>query len=251
MFRGYIYGLVAVALTLGGCKAIYFQPAKVQYSHIEANAQQLGSDSLVQQLLMPYSKKINETMNEPLGTLGVQLVKRSPENTLGYFMTDAYLTMAEKKFERKVDVAFMNTGGIRLNSLEPGVITLGKIYELMPFDNLMILIELKGAELKQFLNQTAARGGWPVSGLGYTINQAKQATAIMVNNQPLDENALYTIAVSDYVANGGDENSIFKGKPQVNKGYLQRDALIEYVKSWGEQKQTIGLPTGKRITVIE
>jgi 2',3'-cyclic-nucleotide 2'-phosphodiesterase (5'-nucleotidase family) len=251
MYRCCIYGLVAAALTFGGCKATYYQSAKVQYSHIEANAQQLGSDSLMQQLLIPYSKKINETMNEPLASLGVQLVKRSPENTLGYFMTDAYLTMAQKKFERKVDVAFMNPGGIRLNSIEPGVITLGKIYELMPFDNLMVLIELKGAELKQFLNQTASRGAWPVSGLSYTINQAKQATAIMVNNQPLEENTLYTVAVSDYVANGGDQNSIFKGKPQVSKGYLQRDALIDYVKSWAEQKQTIGLPIGKRITVLE
>jgi 2',3'-cyclic-nucleotide 2'-phosphodiesterase (5'-nucleotidase family) len=250
MFRGWIYGLFAIILALGGCRSIYYQPAKVQYSHIEANAQQLGTDSVVQQLLMPYSKKINETMNEPLGTLGVQLLKRMPDNSLGYFMTDAYYAMAQKKFERRVDAAFMNTGGIRLNSMEPGKITLGKIYELMPFDNLLLLVEIKGAELRQFLDQTAPRGGWPVTGISYTINKEK-ATEIRVNNQPLDENALYTIAVSDYVANGGDENSVFKGKTQVNIGYLQRDALIEYVKSFGARQQDIGVPVGKRITLVE
>lgn len=242
-----IVGILMLGLAWGSCKSVYYLPGKVQYGHYEANTASIGSDTLILELLKPYSKKINETMNEPLGTLGVQLVKRSPDNSLGYFMTDAYLAMAQKKFERKVDVAFMNTGGIRLNSLEPGVLTLGKIYELMPFDNLMVLIELKGIELKQFLDQTAARGGWPVSGLSYTIVQEK-ATAIQVNKQPIDENALYTVAVSDYVANGGDESSVFRGKPQVNIGYLQREAIIEYVKTFGKQQKPIMLPEGKRVT---
>jgi 2',3'-cyclic-nucleotide 2'-phosphodiesterase (5'-nucleotidase family) len=77
-------------------------------------------------------------------------------------MADCMRMMAEKKFERKVDAGFMNQFGIR-SSIPKGNITVGKIFEMMPFDNLVVLQEIKGNVLKEFLDKTAADGGWPVS----------------------------------------------------------------------------------------
>jgi 2',3'-cyclic-nucleotide 2'-phosphodiesterase (5'-nucleotidase family) len=57
--------------------------------------------------------------------------------------------MAEQKFGKKVDAAFINYGGIR-SYIAKGEITVGKIYELMPFDNLIVLQDLKGAVFKSF-----------------------------------------------------------------------------------------------------
>src|SRR6478609_4376489 len=75
-----------------------------------------------------------------------------PESGLGNLMADCMKTMAEKKFNRKVDAGFMNQFGIR-TSIPKGNITVGKIFELMPFDNLVVLQEIKGTVLKQFLER--------------------------------------------------------------------------------------------------
>jgi 2',3'-cyclic-nucleotide 2'-phosphodiesterase (5'-nucleotidase family) len=156
-------------------------------------------------------------MNSVIGNLTVSLSKSLPECSLGNFMTDAYMESARDKFGKEIDVAFMNTGGIRLNTMEPGPITNGKIYELMPFDNLMVLLEVSGVQLQEFMNNISTRGGWPLTGATYTIEN-KKAINIRIKGEPIQPDKKYTIAVSDYVANGGDESNVLRGLPQQNIG---------------------------------
>lgn len=224
------------------CSPKHYAPNQVNAYNYGMEGSRQGEQTDMKTFLQPYADSVNNSMNIELGTLEVALTKNWPECSLGNFMTDAYLTMAERKFNRKVDVALMNYGGIRLNSMEPGNITRGKIFELMPFDNLMVLLELTGAQLQEFMNNIASRGGWPMTGATYTIVN-KKATDLKVGGQPIDLEKKYIIATSDYVANGGDDNSVLKGLEQINIGYLQRDALIEYVK----EKKVIGMPAGNRI----
>jgi 2',3'-cyclic-nucleotide 2'-phosphodiesterase (5'-nucleotidase family) len=56
----------------------------------------------------------------------------------------------------------------------------------------------------------------------------KKAIHIVIGGKPFDKDATYWIANSDYVANGGSNCSMLKGIHQENKGYLLRDALIDY-----------------------
>ena len=161
-------------------------------------------------------------------------------------MTNAMKIMAEKKFETHVDAAFINYGGIR-SYLPKGDITIGRIFELMPFDNLIVLQEIKGDTLLSFLNFIAERNGWPISGISMSINN-RTATNILVNGNPLDTTATYTIANSDYIANGGDDVKMLKGIPQINKGYLLRDALITYTQLITDKGESIDCKPEKRIT---
>ncbi|MDB5211829.1 MAG: 5-nucleotidase, partial [Sediminibacterium sp.] len=131
----------------------------------------------------------------------------------------------------------MNQFGIR-SYVPKGNITIGKIFELMPFDNLVVLQEVKGSVLHQFLDKIAADGGWPVSGVTMGIKE-KKAINITINGSPLNENATYTIANSDYVASGGDNCEMLRNVPQQNKGYLYRDALIEYVSNFTQQGKPV------------
>ena len=64
--------------------------------------------------------KVGETMNDVLAELGTTLKKEQPNGSLGNFLADAYLAMAQKKFDPAATVAFINNGGIRLNSLQAG-----------------------------------------------------------------------------------------------------------------------------------
>jgi len=190
---------------------------------------QLPADSNMNAFLAPYAANIHATMNRVIGVAANDLVKQQPECNIGNFMADCMMIMAEKKFHQKPDAAFMNYWGIRTD-INKGDITVGKIYELMPFDNLVVLQEVKGNVLQSFLDLTAEKGGWPVSGVTMTIRD-KKAVNVLIGGKPLDINASYTIANSDYIANGGDDCAMLKNIPQQNKGYLVRDALIEYI-SW-------------------
>lgn len=70
----------------------------------------------------------------------------------------------------------------------------------------------------------------------------------MINGKPLDLNATYTVAHSDYVANGGSDCSMLKSVPQINKGYLMRDAILEYVSMQTAAGKTIQPIIENRVT---
>lgn len=203
-------------------------------------------DSTVLTMLKPYSDSINKSMNSVIGFSTRGLSKKQPESELGNFLADCMRTMAEQKFSQKVDAAFLNYGGIR-SYLPKGDITIGNIFELMPFDNLVVTQQINGKTLKLFLNKIAERGGWPVSGVKMQIKD-KQAENIFINGVPLNENEIYTIANNDYVARGGDDCEMLKDIPANNKGYLYRDAIIAFVQNLTKQGKPIDWKIESRIT---
>ena len=89
-------------------------------------------------------------------------------------------------------------------------------------------------------------GANTVSGLTMSIKD-KKATHVLIDQKPLDENAIYVVANSDYIANGGDDCEILRAVPKINIGYLYRDALIEYIVSLNRQGKTIDAKTDNRI----
>ena len=185
-------------------------------------------------------------MNDVVGTLSVTMDKGQPESSLGDWMADAYLYMAREKFKTKVDGAMMNFGGIRLTQLAAGPITRGKVFELMPFDNLLILQKMTGAQLQQLLDHIASRNGWPLAGITMEIKD-KKAVNIKVGGELLDNAATYVIANSDFVANGGDDAAMLRSIPQINMGYLMRDALFDYINTYKQAGKPITAPASNRV----
>jgi 2',3'-cyclic-nucleotide 2'-phosphodiesterase (5'-nucleotidase family) len=221
-------------------------PLTVSYQGYRVNPQ-VAADSGLQNMLAPYAATVNSTMNKVIGFANSTLTKRMPDNELGNFMTDCFQKMGAAKFGKKVHIAFMNQGGIRAD-INKGNITIGNIYELMPFDNLLILQDLKGDILEQLIQHNATDGGWPISaGSSYMIKD-KKAINIIIDGKPLDKNVTYTVASSDYIANGGSNAIMLKAIPQQNKGYLLRDALIEYVEEITKAGRPIEALREKRVT---
>ncbi len=207
----------------------------------------IKADTALINLLQPYSMEVNRTMNNVIGFTSTTMTKRLPESGLGNFMADCMKEMATQKFGLPVDIAFMNQGGIRA-SINKGNITIGNIYELMPFDNLLVLQELKGSVIEALMNHIAADGGWPVSkGSSFKIRN-KQAVDIVINGKPLDRNATYITANSDYIAQGGSDAAMLKPFPFQNKGYLIRDALIEYIKQITASGKPVDAKIENRVT---
>ena len=94
----------------------------------------------------------------------------------------------------------------------------------------MALQEIKGSVLQEFLDLTAAKGGWPVAGLTMKIKNNKAAD-IWIGGEPFDANTYYYVVNSDYIVNGGDNCNMLKAVPATITDYLVRDAFIDYFRS--------------------
>ena len=238
------YPLLVAIFFAVSCSTSY-KTENVQYSHYRIQQYDEGSKSLAT-IIRPYSDSVNKLMNVVIGYNAAQLEKKNERNTLGFFIADAYLEMAKQKVDPKVDAAFMNSGGIRLPEMPAGAITQGKIFELMPFDNLMVLLKIRGSLLKQYLDALAADEGVIESGITMQIVN-KTAQQVLVGGKPLDLNGDYTIVHSDYVAMNSD---LLKNIHRSTNGYLLRDALLDYVKFINSQNKKVTVTNIERISYV-
>ncbi|HLP51585.1 MAG TPA: 5'-nucleotidase [Chitinophagales bacterium] len=193
-------------------------------------------DSSLLRLIQPYKDSLDKEMGVVLAISDTLLTKAgNPESDLGNLMCDLILKKSADYAEGKIaagthiDFTFLNTGGIRLPNLPKGNITLGKIVELMPFENLIDIITVHGSTLDTLFNFLASKGGWPVSGARYKISNGK-AVEVFIQGKPLELNKNYTLAVSDYLAQGGDNCTVLIPLPKILLKKSLRDALIDGLK---------------------
>jgi 2',3'-cyclic-nucleotide 2'-phosphodiesterase (5'-nucleotidase family) len=231
LFQGLLLWLITGLIA---CKTIY-TPVGVNFA--QQDVKQKGIDSAFIVMLKPYKDSLDQSMNRVIVRLDQDLEKKMPEGSLGNMIADAMLVQSEKIFGAKTDLALMNAGGIRLPSVKAGEITLGKIFELHPFDNKLVMIQLSGETLQQLLDLTASKGGWPVAGVSMVI-QNKKAVNVLIQGAPLNRNASYRVALSDYVATGGDDADMLKPLKVEQKDYLIRNAIIDYLSELNMKGQS-------------
>jgi len=222
-------------------------PLSLSYKEYPINSTIKPDTSLIN-LIQPYGVELNKTMGKVIGFANTSMYKKQPESILGNFMADCIQKMGAQKFNQPVDIGFMNQGGIRAG-LNKGNITVGNVYELMPFDNLIVIQELSGAVLEKFIQLIAADGGWPISaGSSFTIKD-KKAVDIIINGKPIDLKTKYITSNTDYITNGGSNSAMLKGIPYTNKGYLLRDALIDYINDITKAGKPVDGKLEKRVSL--
>jgi 5'-nucleotidase len=139
-------------------------------------------------------------------------------------------------------IAFMNPFGIRapLVPAADGSVTFGQIYTMQPFNNDLVTLTLSGAELKAVLEQSFADTGpeqflTPSQGFTYTVDRKAPAgariVAMMLDGRPIDPAADYRVAVSTFLANGGDGFSGFAKQRDMVPGPTDLDALEAWIKA--------------------
>ncbi|MCX8057797.1 MAG: 5'-nucleotidase C-terminal domain-containing protein [Spirochaetes bacterium] len=191
-------------------------------------------------ILMPYKDKVKEILAEKIGVSEGEFPNdnvRKMETELGDLVADSMLWFT-KKFG--VDFALQNGGGIR-KALPAGEISKGLIYEILPFDNTIVIVELKGSDVIELFNYIATipngAGAFPQvsDGVTFTINyQTGKCENILINGKPIDPNKIYKIATNSYLATGGDGYTIFKKAISFyDTSMFQRDVFIEYIKYLG------------------
>jgi hypothetical protein len=180
-----------------------------------------AKDPSLDSLMQTYGAKLNTQMNAVIAQVAQTMEKERPESELGNVLADAMRAQSSLHFGKPVDVALINYGGVRLNQLNKGPLTRGKVYEIMPFDNIVVIQALTGSTLQQLLDLVASKDGWPI--------------------------ATYWVANTDYIVNGGDDCTFLKTIPMLNDGYLLRDALIDHFTAQGKAGKAISGQIEKRI----
>lgn len=193
-------------------------------------AKDAPADPAIAKIIAPYKEQLDAEMNEVIGTSAVELTKAKPESSLGNFVADLVHEQSELYFGASIDFGVVNYGGLRIPNISKGPITTRRVFELMPFDNELVVLKVKGTVVQKLFDRMADYGGWPISHqVSYTINKGLPEN-ILINGAPIDEEKVYKIAISDYVANGGDKCSFFVDEAQVGLTKKFRDAIIENIK---------------------
>ncbi len=186
-------------------------------------------DTAMANIIAPYKLQLDAKMNEVIGVAAGDLTRELPDGSLGNFVADVCLDYAKKNQTKPVDFCVLNAGGVRLPSIQKGNITVGKIYELMPFDNTIEVVTLTGDQCMQLFAWIAKWKGAPVSGITLTLADGK-AINVFINNKPFDVNQSYTVATTDFIANGGDGATMFANGTRYNTNYKLRDAMLDFVR---------------------
>ncbi len=229
------YTIYIVGLLLVACSPTY----TLQSYNDEVIGIQAGVDSTILAIINPYQVKIEDQMNEVLTYTKNDLEKGKPQSTIGNFVTDLCLNYAD------AHICVMNNGGLR-TTISKGEITRGKLYELMPFENELVVLELNKDDYIGLLNYIGSRGGEPFSGITIAINKDGK---ILSYSWPVnfEKGEKVRVLTSDYLANGGDEMSFFHGKEQQKVGLKLRDAIIDYCS----KTDTIDVQLDNRIKILE
>jgi 2',3'-cyclic-nucleotide 2'-phosphodiesterase (5'-nucleotidase family) len=111
------------------------------------------------------------------------------------------------------------------------------MFELMPFENMLSVLTLSGAQVVEFANGLAYWRGEPVAGISFrieTVGGERVARNILIGGAPVELEAEYRMVTNDYLANGGEApDPIHEPLARLDLPILLRDAFIDYVRERG------------------
>jgi 2',3'-cyclic-nucleotide 2'-phosphodiesterase (5'-nucleotidase family) len=200
----------------------------------------IPNDPAVDAVIAPYSAKVRE-LDAPIGKLVGELKKGGMgAGSLGNFVADALRARAEVKLGKPVLLAITNSGGLRKNQFVEGNLSSSDIYELLPFENALVVLDLTGEQLRRFLNIVVShRDAQSGARIMYRTNEKKESEIVSVKlgsggalEKEIDPQATYTIVTIDYlVKRGGDYSVLQEAKNVRPLNLTMRDAVLDYVKA--------------------
>ena len=220
-----LFWIVLIGAGLIACSSVNtLEVSSSQYSV----SNQFESENKLDSIISIYRDSLNEEMQITIGSASKNFEKGRPNGLLNNWAADVILNSQISLIETEVPViCILNTGGLR-NPLSKGPITIGDVYKLMPFDNLIVWAKMPLSSISSIENYLTNSGGEPIAGA--TVVNGK-----LIFNEKKNESEYFWVVTSDYLLNGGDHMDFFEQRIDDNlTGLLMRDAMIEAVKTQGE-----------------
>ncbi|WDF47903.1 5'-nucleotidase C-terminal domain-containing protein [Chryseobacterium sp. KACC 21268] len=227
-----LFGFGLIGLLLVGCKT----PLNIANIHTEKNiyiTDQLPSDKAMDAIIQPYKHELEGKMNTKISHTNVELTKSGDNSNLGNLLADYTFEGADEWAKKNnippVDAAVINIGGIR-TIIPKGDILTKQIYEVMPFENEIVIIKINGKEVEGLFDYyLKTQKNNPVSHLVIETENAGISRKL-INGKTIDPNKTYYIATSDYLALGGDSMFFFAKGETISTGLKMRDLFLEKFK---------------------
>ncbi|WP_300569216.1 5'-nucleotidase [Flavobacterium sp.] len=209
---------------------------KIEAKQINVN-EKAATPEKYETFISPYRQRIDKDMDNILATCPETLdrSKGQWQSNIGDMMANATLSKTSPVFRKRegrdIDVCILNHGGIR-SILPAGNVTTRNAFEIMPFENTTVVVELKGAKIAEFVKYfIKEKKPHPIAGITFTIDLNNEGQDIRIKDQPLNLEKSYFVVTSDYLANGGDNMNFFKDPIRVvDLDYKLRNILIDYFK---------------------
>ena len=226
---------------------------KLVFDNIEIN-QNILSDSSIVKFYLPFKKNLEESlMNKPISYSFDTYKKNDGElnSTLSNLFADATFEMSNERFKEisgnNIDIVLLNNGGIR-SIISKGNISEKTAFELMPFENSIVVLELSGKSINKMIDYLrVVKLQHPIKGLEIELNNDYSINNANINGKKININKNYYVATTDYLLDGGDK-MYFLGETTkiIDLNYKMRDVLIDYFK----KNDTIKLATDNRFIRI-
>ncbi|WP_394223674.1 bifunctional metallophosphatase/5'-nucleotidase [Alteromonas gracilis] len=196
-------------------------------SYVEQPLDEITTDAQIDQQLIEYEARLKRLLNIQIGEWKVDVSTRrnkvrSEESPFVNFVTDAIKRYAN------TDIALINGGSIRGDKsyTSESPITRQDVIIELPFRSHVVSLEMTGAQIIQALEEglsqyQSLKGGFPhVSGMSYTFDSTAKAfqrvKKVTINGRSIDRTKLYSLATSNFLANGGDGYYALKNSQRRN-----------------------------------
>ncbi|MBO9585191.1 MAG: 5'-nucleotidase C-terminal domain-containing protein [Flavobacterium sp.] len=245
--------LFVIFLTLfliSSCSSKNYNLTKIEGKQLPVT-EKTGETAEIENFIKPYRDHINKDLDNVLAYCPETLDKSTGkwQTGIGSLLADVCVQRGNIVFnareKKDIDICLLNHGGIRA-ILPKGNVTTRSAFEIMPFENSLVVMALKGEQILDIAAYIIKeKKPQPLSGMTFTITKDNKAKNIMVQGKPLDVNKTYYVATNDYLANGGDNMAFFaKSTQKFDLNYKLRDVLIDYFK----EVDTVVAPKNIRIT---
>jgi len=218
------------------CSQKNYTLTKIEGKQLPVN-EKVAETPEIEKFIAPYRDHINKDLDNVLAYSPETLEKSTGkwQTTIGNLMADVCLQRGNAVFKARekkdLDICFLNHGGIRA-ILPKGNVTTRTAFEIMPFENNLVVLALKGEQILEMTTYIIKEiKPHPLAGMTFTISKENTAKKILIQGKPLDNNKTYYVATNDYLANGGDNMNFFlKHTKKFDLEYKLRNVLIDYFK---------------------
>lgn len=231
-FKHFVTFITIVALI--SCKQEKIRLTEVAGQQISIT-DTIAEDTNISAFVAPYKKRIDEVLDSTLAYAPNYISKTDGQlnTSAGNLMADAVLQLVNPVFnsrtQKNIDFVLLNHGGIR-SSISVGDVSARTAYEVMPFENSVVVAELKGNAVYEMVNYLIKNKiPHPIAGIQIILNNDDSIKAINIQGKPFNEEKTYYVATSNYLVNGGDNMNFFKDNISVtDTDYLIRNIMIDY-----------------------
>jgi 2',3'-cyclic-nucleotide 2'-phosphodiesterase (5'-nucleotidase family) len=201
----------------------------------------------MESLIAPYKAEKEASMNVVIGEVAETMEVGKPESKLTNLVADILLTEG-RKYVADVDMAVTNIGGIR-RTLFAGPITIGDVFEILPFDNSLLVLEYKGDDILALADAVAVKGGESIAGMTLTIRDGR-AEDVKVAGEDVDTARVYKVVSTDYLSWGNDQLDPLANYIKCTPlNMMMRDAMFDYLTCATIKGEKVVANLDKRIVV--